>query len=186
MIHEQVRSLALELHMLMHFVHKVSRTALEQRLLQHGIELSGLQYGILRFLHHEGDHTISELSRKFVLDPSTLVPVIDTLERKRLVVRGHDPSDRRRNPLSLTDEGVKLIHEVTIVDDDDALVIGIKNMGEEASGQLLELMRLLVRNLPDGEEMIQGIQSRLGAHGVERIESCKQFKTEIRDNKDSR
>jgi DNA-binding MarR family transcriptional regulator len=34
-----------------------------------------------------------------MLDPSTLVPAVDALERKGLAMRGQDPNDRRRNPL---------------------------------------------------------------------------------------
>ena len=161
---ERLRSTALELHILMVILAKVARQAIHQRLEAHDATLSGLQFGLMKMLAHEGDHTISELSRKFVLDPSTLVPVVDGLERKGLVIRGRDPNDRRRTPLSLTEEGKMLIHEVALLGDDDPLMTGLQHMGQDASEQLLSLMRDLVQHLPDGEAMLQGVQSRINSH----------------------
>ncbi len=37
----------------------------------HNVEISGIHYGILRALSHQS-YTISDLSRRFMLDPSTL------------------------------------------------------------------------------------------------------------------
>ena len=42
--------------------------------------------------------TSSELSRKFQVDPSTLVPTVNGLEKRGLIYRTRDTNDRRRQP----------------------------------------------------------------------------------------
>ena len=102
--------------------------ALEQRLAAADASLSGLQFAIMRALSVQ-EHTISELSQHFMLDPSTLVPAVDALERKGLARRGRDPSDRRRVPLSLTGRGAEFLSSVPIVDEEDLLATSLKRLG---------------------------------------------------------
>jgi DNA-binding MarR family transcriptional regulator len=158
---EDFKILALEIRVMMMTIGKISRQVMEQRLAESGMEISGLQCGILHYLSHEGDHTLSELSKKFILDPSTLVPVVDSLARKGLVKRGRDPNDRRRIPLSITGEGADLIEQFKMISDDDPALLGLQKMGDDDARQLLTLLRELVRHLPDGEELLESVQSRM-------------------------
>lgn len=127
------------------------------------VDVTGLQYGILRMLREESA-TLSELSRKFMLDPSTLVPVIDDLVKKGYVKRQRDPNDRRRMPLIVTDKGLSLIARVpeqhTGIDRFGETVL---QLGEEKSTRLRELMREFVGLLPDGDAMLQHVQARCEA-----------------------
>lgn len=50
-----------------------------------------------------------ELARDMGLDKSVVVLIVDELERRGLAVRGRSTHDRRRNILSLTDEGRALM-----------------------------------------------------------------------------
>lgn len=122
--------------------------------------ISGLQHGLLRMLSYK-DYTISELSRKFILNPSTLVPAVDSLERKGLVKRGKDPKDRRRTPLVLTESGSELVGRVSTIDSEDTLVKSLNVLGPEASQELRRLLRQLVQSMPEGEEILQEIASRV-------------------------
>ncbi len=155
------RQLTIELQALMGVVFKVGRQSYEQHLNACNIDLSMLQTGVLRILHHEGDITISDLSRIMMIDPSTLVPSIDSLERKGYVQRERDPNDRRRVPLSLTDEGRAILESLWQMPDNHPMLSGLEAMGEEDAQQLLTLMRQLVISLPDGETLIQHAQSRI-------------------------
>jgi DNA-binding MarR family transcriptional regulator len=56
------------------------------------------------------------------LDPSTLVPMIDALVVRGLILRGQDPDDRRRIPLILTDEGAKIIRQAEPFDEDSVFI----------------------------------------------------------------
>lgn len=51
----------------------------------------------------------ADLARALQLDRSTVVTVIDTLEKRGLVDRRRAPEDRRSNAVSLTDAGVDLL-----------------------------------------------------------------------------
>ncbi len=149
----------------MSVISKVFRQSITQRLADSDAGISHLQYGLLHMLTHESG-TISELSRKFTLDPSTLVPVVDSLERKGLVKRERDPNDRRRIPITLTDAGLELVRSVPMMSDDDALLTGLRDMGEESAQQLLDLLHELVRQLPEGEEILENVRFRISIrHG---------------------
>jgi DNA-binding MarR family transcriptional regulator len=51
----------------------------------------------------------AELGRSIQLDPKDLVGVLNDLQSAALVVREPDPKDRRKNAVSLTEEGSRLL-----------------------------------------------------------------------------
>jgi DNA-binding MarR family transcriptional regulator len=99
----------------------------------------------MRVLYHHHITTLSELSRHMELTPATLVPVIDALQRERLLERNRDPKDRRRTLLSLTKRGLEMLDQIPRIDHHNAFVDGLKKMGPEKSEQL----GLLLRELAD-------------------------------------
>jgi len=54
----------------------------------------------------------SEIAREVAMDDSAMVAIIDELERRGLAVRSRSTQDRRRNSLSLTPEGQRLLIEM--------------------------------------------------------------------------
>ena len=134
---------ALEIRILISIGTKLAARDLEQRLLAHGLAISALQHGMLRLLKQQ-HYTSSELSRKMSLTPATLVPAVDTLERHGLVTRGHDPSDRRRTPLLLTEAGADILARVPAVDDTDILVTSLRSFSPDERQQLLAMLRRLI------------------------------------------
>lgn len=154
---DELHLTALELRILAGIVAKIAGRALEQRLHEQGIAISGLQYGLMRLLVRQ-QHTISELSRTMLLTPATLVPAVDTLERHGLVVRGHDPADRRRTPLALTERGAAVLARVPAVHADDLLVQALAALGPAKCEQLLALLRELLGALPDSHESVGEIE----------------------------
>lgn len=153
-----------EIRLLAAVITKIAGRDLEQRLEKHQMGLSGLQHGLLRMLSYK-DYTISELSRKFILHPSTLVPAVDNLERKGLVKRGQDPKDRRRTPLLLTERGSELVQQVPEIDSQDALIKSLNALGPETSQELRRLLYQLVQHMPEGKEILQVIASRVPLSG---------------------
>ncbi len=146
MTNEEFYAAAIEIRILAAIVNKMAMRDLEQRLEAHNAGVSGLQYGVLQFLrHHNG--TISELSRKMMLAPATLVPVVDALEQKGLVERGKDPQDRRRTPLLLTAGGLETLERMPLVDSDDSLVHSLESMGDAKTQTLSDLLRELVKQM---------------------------------------
>jgi len=142
---------------------RITRGYVEQRLQRIGADISGLQMGVMKALQHSGDHSLSDLSKKMVLDPSTLVPTIDGLERKGYVLRQRDPQDRRRVQISLTASGADFIRKIDLMDDDDPIYQAFAQMGQEQAAQLLALLRQMIRYLPSGEQLLHDIEQHMCA-----------------------
>lgn len=99
-------------------------------------------YGTLVLIDRNQGMSQSDLARALSLDRSTMVAVIDQLERRGLVQRLKDPGDRRRHALHLTAGGRSFLdrvrrrvgeHERTIAQD----------LSEQERQQLFTLLRKL-------------------------------------------
>lgn len=151
--------LTVEIRILTITLARASRESLERRLNALDSGVSALQFTILHTLRFQ-EQTLSELSRKMMLDPSTLVPVVDALERKGLLLRGRDPQDRRRVPLSLTDAGISFVAQLLPVDENDTLLMALAAVGVEQGQQLTHLLRTLLLHMPEGEALLREVAAR--------------------------
>ncbi|MFW5748663.1 MAG: MarR family winged helix-turn-helix transcriptional regulator [Chloroflexota bacterium] len=158
----------LELRSMMHSLWKLVSQYTDQWLADQGVDITRLQLGLLRMLEHEGAHTLSELSRKFGVDPSTLVPTVNALERKGYITRERDPDDRRRVPIGLTDAGQTLSQSIPAVTDDDPLLLALAQLGDADTEHLLRLMCRLVSLMPEGALLLTHMESRLSAQGAKK------------------
>lgn len=152
-----------ETQMLLPVITKVWHQAIQQHLNEHGSGLSGLQFGLLRMINLE-PLTSSELSRKFQVDPSTLVPTVNGLEKRGLIIRTRDSSDRRRQPLRLTEQGAELIKSIPFPVENNDLTESLRKMGLEKTEQLLSLLREVISGVPNGETILSEVQDRLENH----------------------
>lgn len=62
-------------------------------------------HGVLMLLRARGAQSQSDLSQAMGASASTIVAVVDSLEAAGAVVRRGDPRDRRRNVVTITDQG---------------------------------------------------------------------------------
>jgi DNA-binding MarR family transcriptional regulator len=155
---EELFATALEIRILTKTLASIATRSLEQHLQEHSAPISSLQHGIMRLLcHHQ--HTSSELSRKMNIDPATLVPVIDALERHGYVQRGKDPNDRRRSPLLLTEAGADLLGRVPLSNRSDALARALVSLGAPQTRELLRLLRELIAHMVPDSEIISHLAS---------------------------
>ncbi len=69
-------------------------------------------FGVLVIIEANPDLKQSELARAAQLDRSTVVTVIDNLQRRGLVERRAAPHDRRSNAIRLTDAGTTLLRKL--------------------------------------------------------------------------
>lgn len=67
-------------------------------------------YGLLASLDEFGPQSQAALSDRARLDRGDVVRWIDDLEAQRLVARLRDPADRRRNTITITSAGSRLLH----------------------------------------------------------------------------
>lgn len=65
------------------------------------------EFGALHYLARYGPLPQGALGAALRIDPSNLVSLIDGLEDGRLLLRGRDPSDRRRHLIALTERGAE-------------------------------------------------------------------------------
>ncbi|CAM5426691.1 MULTISPECIES: MarR family winged helix-turn-helix transcriptional regulator [Streptomyces] len=64
---------------------------------------------VLSAVHDLAPVAQADLGRSVRLDPKDLVGILNDLQSEGLVVREPDPKDRRKNAVSLTDEGARLL-----------------------------------------------------------------------------
>lgn len=153
---------AIEIQLYAALLLKFFNQALEERLDEYGERISSLQHGVLRMLQFE-TLTISEISQRMGLDPSTLVRAVDALERKGLAQRGSDPRDRRRNPITITEKGLELVTAVPVITGADLMFRALQSLGVESATQLRDLLLGLIREFPEGRlvaELMSGQMDR--------------------------
>jgi DNA-binding MarR family transcriptional regulator len=129
-----------------------------------------LQYGVLRTLAR-GNLTIAELSKVMMVDPSTLVSVIDSLTRKSYAERKRDPNDRRRTPISITQKGLDIVKQHPdhgpFSAEDNPVVNSLVAMGEDKAEQLVNLLREVVFHMPEGAQILEHVANRVQYHEAE-------------------
>lgn len=157
---QQFSLLTTEIRLLMLMLIKSHARAMEEYFRERGGQISPVQFGIMRNLLRR-PHTISELSKIMVLDPSTLVSVVDDLEAKGLIERRKDPSDRRRTPLSVTESGramLRAYHDHPLRDDLQRCMMAL---GEERAGLLRTMLREVLSGMPDGVTIAASIHENV-------------------------
>lgn len=149
---------AIELSVLMAIVARVTRVDLERHL---PAEIgSAVQYGVLRMLRARPS-TLTELSRMLALEPASLTPVIDALERHALIERGRDPRDRRRAPITITAKAEALLDGFSEFEGGHVLLRGLDALGAERAGAFLGAMRELLQHMTDDPALPERV-----AHGL--------------------
>ncbi|SIN36867.1 MarR family winged helix-turn-helix transcriptional regulator [Micromonospora cremea] len=86
----------------------LANTRMEQALLP--FRLRGRDLRVLTFVH-DGEPSQRDLCRQTGLDRTTMVAVIDDLERNGYVRRDRSPSDRRKQFISITTDGRTVLSE---------------------------------------------------------------------------
>jgi DNA-binding MarR family transcriptional regulator len=72
-------------------------------------------FGVLTLIDAEPCRTQQELVERSMIDPSSMVSVIDELERLGLAQRRVDPSDRRKRAVHLTPRGRRMLERARAV-----------------------------------------------------------------------
>ncbi len=88
---------------LLYLAHRAARARANRALQSLGLDLRGL--GVLSVLAEHGPLSQRRLSQALELDKSSMVLLVDALERGGLVVRARHPRDRRAYAVQLTPAG---------------------------------------------------------------------------------
>ena len=88
----------------------IATNRIHRHLAQDNLTLS--QFAVLEALYHLGPLSQGQLGEKILKSNANLTTVVDTLEKKGLVVRERSETDRRKVSVHLTDSGETLIAKV--------------------------------------------------------------------------
>jgi DNA-binding MarR family transcriptional regulator len=100
------------------------RTAVEFAKALRPLGLRPPHFGVMTLIDANPGTTQQELGTQILIDPSSMVAVIDELEELGLAVRHSHPSDRRKHAIHLTAEGERTLgraREAAIAMTDDLL-----------------------------------------------------------------
>ena len=110
-----------------------------------GLEPLGLKpphFGVLSLIAAQPGRNQHELGERSMIDPSSMVAIVDELERLGLAERRLDPDDRRKRAVHLTRKGVRTLERARAVAIDTAEeVLGPLN------GKERETLRVLLRKV---------------------------------------
>ncbi len=112
-----------------------------------GLTLS--QFGVLEALFHLGPLSQKTLGEKILKTSGNITVVVDNLEKRGLVKREQDPSDRRCTIVSLTEKGQELIREI-FPRHVSAIVEEMKVLTPSEQEELGRLCRKLGLKIKDG------------------------------------
>src|SRR5438132_14287497 len=74
--------------------------------------LSSAQWKVIIALSIQNGLSQKDLAERIFLDGTTLVPILDSMEKKGLVERKTDPKDRRNNKIFLTAKSASLVDPI--------------------------------------------------------------------------
>jgi DNA-binding MarR family transcriptional regulator len=81
----------------------------QSKLVERETGLTGPQAWAIKVIAAAGTLRISDLAKRMYLHPTTIVGVVDRLEKRGLVTRTRSSEDRRVVEVSLTEEGHRLV-----------------------------------------------------------------------------
>ena len=105
-------------------------------------------YSVLAILAEGARETQATIADAISLDPSRLVALLDSLEKRGLVARQRDPLDRRRHTVTITPAGTSALEQVRVVarEAEDEFLAALDADDRKALHDLL--LRVASRNDP--------------------------------------
>lgn len=109
----------------------------------HGIEITLEQFILLNVIDGEEETTQQQLSIIMHKDKSGILRITDELERKKMVVRIADTTDRRKKSLMLTKKGIETLKKVKEIEAEviEELMAGVTESELVVFDRVLEKIR---------------------------------------------
>jgi DNA-binding MarR family transcriptional regulator len=114
---------------------------LEARLRQEGVPVE--QWRILKVLSDGAGHSMGELAEAVLLNHPTLTKMIDRMVSDALVYRVHDPDDRRKVLMYISERGKALAQRLNLLAQSQETHIA-ENCGDRATADLKRLLETLI------------------------------------------
>lgn len=113
-------------------------------------EVTQGEMAVLGYLHKHDNITPSELSEEFDLTTARIANILNSLEKKKYLVRIHDSVDRRKVQVTITELGKTVAVQKKQEIEKDLSDL-LKDLGEEDAVEYLRLMKKiaeLAKNRP--------------------------------------
>ncbi len=123
----------------------------------HQLKSSGLNYAQLHVLEEVfelGEARTLELSRAMSMAPSTLIGILDELEKRQLITRERQHNDKRVVIVRATVEGKKKV-EQHFVEDNNFLNNIMKTLSYEEQEMFFELMHKIATGAKQTEALFE-------------------------------
>jgi MarR family transcriptional regulator, lower aerobic nicotinate degradation pathway regulator len=117
-----------------------------------GLEPLGLKpphFGVLSLIAAQPGRSQHQIGERSMIDPSSMVAIVDELERLGLAERRLDPEDRRRRTVHLTRKGSRTLERARTVAIDTAEEV-LGPLDEKERDTLRVLLRKLAGLPPEG------------------------------------
>lgn len=99
-------------------------------------------FGALTLIDAEPGSTQRDLVSRLMIDPSSMVAVLDELEERGLAERRPHPTDRRKHAIHLTERGTETLARAR-----DAALAQTREVFAPLDGDEVETLRMLLRKL---------------------------------------
>jgi MarR family transcriptional regulator, 2-MHQ and catechol-resistance regulon repressor len=120
--------------------HDVLREHAERHIESLGLGFS--DFGILEYLFHKGPSPVNIIGAKIHLTSGSITAAVDRLERKGMVERCNEPSDRRARIVHLTASGETVI-ACAFADHEAAMERAVSGLTPAERKRAIELLRKL-------------------------------------------
>ncbi len=131
------------------------------------LDIEPRDFGILRLVASVQGLSQNSVAERLQIPPSTMVAVVDNLERRGLVERRPDPHDRRAKSLYLTEGANALIGEATSVAADLEFNGVCKNLDDGERELLIDLLQKILSGFGLPPNIHPGILSEGDIKGTE-------------------
>lgn len=131
-------------------------------------DLTATQYVALRYLRLHERPTGGDMAAGLGISNAAATKLIDRLEGRGLVQRGHDPADRRAMRLELTPQGKRIAAEAADVERDRLKEV-LERMPEAQAQSLERSMKAFMKAALTTPEMVNAVCLRCGR---EHLEDC--------------
>lgn len=119
------------------------KSALVKRFTDNGYDVTNEQWGVLSVLYNNEGCTQSEIADILGKDKTNITRILDVMQKKNMIVRTNDESDRRMYRIYLTEEGKNL--ELKLI----PIVVDMKKSIEDFTEDEIEKFKTMINKIYD-------------------------------------
>ena len=119
---------------------------IQRKVREHGIDLTYEMLQVLTVLWRKGEMNQQDIADNIQKNKASLTSLLDNLEKRGLVMRSEDPSDRRNKIISLTPLGIEYREQFQPIFDDFYETLS-KDVSKEKIREIGMLLGRIYKNL---------------------------------------